>query len=182
MESNNIQDLSKYRISSADCFFLDNNVWMFLFCPIGNYKVHKQKAYSRFVADIIAHRATIYINSMVLSEFANTYLRLDFQLWKKQSVNIRADYKKDYLKSNQFLYTVQSVQSSMRNILKLAVRMPDNFNAVNLDNIFNYFLKIDFNDSYFIEYCRSCGKSMVFVSDDKDFSKIDCGSVKILTI
>ena len=98
MESNNIQDLSKYRISSADCFFLDNNVWMFLFCPIGNYKVHKQKAYSRFVADIIAHRATIYINSMVLSEFANTYLRLDFQLWKKQSVNIRADYKKDYFK------------------------------------------------------------------------------------
>ena len=60
--------------------------------------------------------------------------------------------------------------------------MPDNFNAVNLDNIFNYFLKIDFNDSYFIEYCRSCGKSMVFVSDDKAFSKIDCGSVKILTI
>lgn len=75
-----------------------------------------------------------------------------------------------------------SVQAAMRSILKISERMPDNFNSVDMDLIFDHFKTIDFNDSYFIEYCRSCGKNMLFVSDDKDFSKIDCCKVKVLTI
>lgn len=152
------------------------------FLPAGKLSEKKQSAYSCFFADIISHRATIYINSLVLSEFANTYLRLDFQLWKKRPENCRADYKRDYLQSTQYATTALSVQAVMRNILKVSERMPDNFNAVNLELIFNHFKTIDFNDSYFIEYCRSCGKNMLFVSDDKDFSKIDCGNVKVLTM
>lgn len=182
MGNNILLNIKGYVPSSTDCFFLDNNVWMFLFCPLGNYKANKQKAYSQFVADIKAYRASIYINSLVLSEFANTYLRLDFQLWKKQPENCMADYKRDYLKSDQYSTTTLSVQSAMMNILKLSERMPDNFNAVDMSSIFNHFRTIDFNDSYFIEYCRSCGKNMFFVSDDKDFSKIDCGNVKVLTL
>lgn len=182
MENNKILKIKEYTISSTDCFFLDNNVWMFLFCPLGNYQKKKQSVYSNFFAGILSHRATIYINSLVLSEFANTYLRLDFQLWKRMPENCRADYKRDYLQSEQYAATASLILAVMRNILKVSERMPDNFNSVNLDLLFDHFKIIDFNDSYFIEYCRSCGKNMLFVSDDKDFSKIDCGNVKVLTM
>lgn len=182
MENNIVLKINEYKISSTDCFFLDNNVWMFLFCPLGNYQKKKQKAYSQFFSDILTHRASICINSLVLSEFANTYLRLDYQLWKKAPEYCSADYKRDYLHSKQYSMTTLSVQAAMRSILKISERMPDNFNSVDMDLIFDHFKTIDFNDSYFIEYCRSCGKNMLFVSDDKDFSKIDCCKVKVLTI
>lgn len=182
MENNIILKINEYKISSTDCFFLDNNVWMFLFCPLGNYQKKKQYAYSRFFNDIIAHRASICINSLILSEFANTYLRLDYQLWKKEPENCRGDYKRDYLHSEQYSTTALLVQAAMRKILKVSTQMPDDFNSVNMDLIFDHFKTIDFNDSYFIEYCRLHGKNMLFVSDDKDFGKIDCGKVKVLTM
>lgn len=178
---NNILKINEYKICSTDCFFFDNNIWMFLFCPLGSYQKNKQRAYSQFFSEILTHRAAIYINSLVLSEFANTYLRLDFQLWKKTQGHYQADFKRDYLQSDQYTTTALLVQSAIKKIINVSERMSDNFQSVNMDLIFDHFKTIDFNDSYFIEYCRSCGMNMLFVSDDKDFSKIDCGNVKVLT-
>ncbi|MFO3727285.1 hypothetical protein [Butyricimonas muris] len=168
---NNILDIKNYNPSSTDCFFFDNNVWIFLYCPIGNISLSKQKDYSIFLQKIQTCRASIFINSMVMSEFANTCLRLDFNLWREETRNHTAEYKKDYLKTSRSKGTISAVIAAAKNILKITERSSDNFNAISLNNVFAHFEDIDFNDSYYIEFCKTM--SLILVTDDNDFTLKD---------
>ena len=87
-----------------DNFFFDNNIWIFLFCPIGNHDKNKQKIYSSFLQSVRQANATIWINSLVISEFANVSIKLDYNLWKKNEVKqvsfeTDLDYKRAYRKT-----------------------------------------------------------------------------------
>jgi len=55
--------------------------------------------------------------------------------------------------------------------LDFVEKYPDNFNAVNIDNIINNF-EIDFNDAYYLELCRK--NNWILVTSDNDFDNIDC--------
>ena len=90
---NNYIDIRNYAPKSMDNFFFDNNIWVFLFCPIGNHDKSKQKIYSSFLQSVRQVNATIWINSLVISEFANVSIKLDYNLWKKNEVPSVASYK-----------------------------------------------------------------------------------------
>ena len=92
-----IIDVRKYNPKSSDVFFFDNNIWMYLFCPLGGFNKNKQKFYSAFLQSVQVANGTIFINSLVLSEFTNRYLRMDFEQWKKETKNYSADFKKDFV-------------------------------------------------------------------------------------
>lgn len=77
-----IHDIKTYAPFSSDVFFFDNNVWMFLFCPIANYEKQKQKIYSNFFNKVNTAKSCIWINSLVLSEFCNAWLRIVYNKWK----------------------------------------------------------------------------------------------------
>lgn len=175
----NINDIRKYSPSSMDSYLFDNNVWMFLFCPIGNISQRKQQEYSRFLQSVASVKASIFVTSMILSEFANAYLRLDFDLWKKDTKQYNANYKRDYLSSDRYKVISQVVISSVKDILKLTERIPDDFNSINVGNILDLFEYIDFNDSYYIELCRT--KSLKIVTDDRDFAKINSSKITIIS-
>ena len=49
-----------------DNFFFDNNIWIFLFCPIGNHDKNKQKIYSSFLQSVRQANATIWIKMQYL--------------------------------------------------------------------------------------------------------------------
>ena len=147
-------NISGYTPSSMDTYLFDNNIWMFIFCPIANVLKKKQREYSNFLQSILSVKASIFVTSMILSEFANAYLRLDYDLWKKDTRQYSANYKKDYLKSERYRETSKEVISSIKAILKLTEAMPDDFHMINIDNILTLFEKIDFNDSYYIELCK----------------------------
>ncbi|MCZ2615798.1 hypothetical protein ACRFA2_04625 [Bacteroides hominis] len=166
-------NISGYTPSSTDTYLFDNNIWMFIFCPIANVLKKKQREYSSFLQSILSVKASIFVTSMILSEFANAYLRLDYDLWKKDTRQYSANYKKDYLKSERYRETSKEVISSIKAILKLTEAMPDDFHMINIDNILTLFEKIDFNDSYYIELCKT--KSLKIVTDDRDFGR-DCVS------
>lgn len=174
-----INDIRKYDPSSMDSYLFDNNVWMFLFCPIGDVSKRKQQDYSRFLQSIASVKASIFVTSMILSEFANAYLRLDFDLWKKATKQYDANYKRDYLSSDRYKVVSPSVISSIKDILKLAERIPDDFNSLNMDNVLRIFEEIDFNDSYYIELCRT--KSLKIVTDDRDFAKVNSSKITIIS-
>lgn len=38
-----IKDIKKYAPKAMDNFFFDNNVWIYLFCPIGNHDKKNSK-------------------------------------------------------------------------------------------------------------------------------------------
>lgn len=169
-----------YNPTFNDSFFFDNNIWMYLFCPLSNYNKSKQRAYSSFYQKIISRDATIFINSLVLSEFSNAYLRLDFELWKKETKNYGANFKMDYVGNKRYLETVNEIVANIQNILKFSEKSPDDFNAVNLDNITKSLENIDFNDSYYIELARM--KNWFIVTDDSDFVNYRGHDSKIITI
>lgn len=158
-------------------FFFDNNIWMFLFSPIGNYEKSKQSSVSSFLRLLKNTNCDIVLNSLILSEFSNANLRLDFNLWKKETKNYTADYKNDYLNTSRYKNTEKVIESCINQILKLSERYSDGFNSINLQNVLNNFKIIDFNDAYYLELCSQ--NNWFFVSDDGDFQKVN-HSVTIL--
>jgi predicted nucleic acid-binding protein len=175
----NIIDIRTYQPKSTDVFFFDNNIWMFLFCPIGNYEPYKQKQYSTFFKYIQTAKATVFVNSLVLSEFANTYFRLDFKLWKNTEKHYDGNYKQDYIPTKRYTKAAHDVKAALKDILQCSDRNTDNFNAVELNNIYSHMDYIDFNDSYYLELAR-IGQWKI-VTDDHDFKKIT-HAIPIVTI
>ncbi len=173
-------DISDYTPKTSENYFFDNNVWMFLFCPLASYDRRKQDRYSRFFQQLVSGKQKIFINSLVLSEFANAYLRIDFNLWKAKKENAgKGDYKRDFVGTNQFLETTADIKISIRKILAVSERMTDNFNAIQIENVFSEFGRGDFNDAYYLELARM--NRWKVVTDDGDLFRSNKLDIDIIT-
>ena len=175
----NIINIKSYSPKSSDVFFFDNNIWMFLFCPLGNYNQSRQKIYSAFLQSVQSLKATIFINSMVISEFANSYLRMDFAQWKNTTKKYTADYKRDYVGSAQYSATVEEIKIQIKTIMRFCEKSSDNFNAININDVFTHLQSIDFNDSYYIELAKL--DNWKIVTDDKDFTNYTNHNLDVIT-
>jgi hypothetical protein len=175
-----LTDITKYDPKSSDIFFFDNNVWMYLFCPLGNYNKSKQKHYSSFLQSVTTSRSTIFISSMVLSEFSNRNLRMDFDLWKDETGKYGAEFKKDYVGTSRYKNTVEEIKVSINSIMKCCDKTSDNFNAIDIGNVLVHLSHIDFNDSYYIELAKL--DSWKIVTDDNDFLKYTNHNIEIITL
>jgi hypothetical protein len=175
-----LTDITKYSPKSTDVFFFDNNIWMYIFCPLGSFNKYKQKHYSSFLKSITTSRSTIFISSMILSEFANRSLRMDFDLWKEETSNYKADYKKDFVGTQRYKDTVEEIKLNINQIMKFCEKTSDNFNAIELNDVLTHLAHIDFNDSYIIELAKI--DKFKIVTDDSDFSKYKNHNLDIFTI
>ena len=173
-----IHDISTFRPKFTDTFLFDNNVWMFLYCPIANYEKKKQRAYSSLYSDLCTRNISIFITSLILSEFCNAWLRIEFNHLNNKSGGT-LDYKKDFVPSPQFKSTVQDIKVAVTRILSGTLKNSDEFNAVNFDNITNEFGSCDFNDGYYLELARF--KGWKIVTDDADFFKNNSLGIEIVT-
>lgn len=172
-------DIKTYTPKSLDIFFFDNNIWMYLFCPLGNYNKSHQKQYSNFLQSIQTSKSTIFINSMVLSEFSNRYLRMDFEQWKKDTGNYIAEFKSDYVGCARYSDIVDEIKIQINQIMKFCEKSSDNFNAIDLNNVFKHFHQIDFNDSYYIELAKL--SKWKIVTDDQDFISYTGHDLEVIT-
>ena len=173
-----INKIDSYEVKSGESYFFDNNVWMLLFSPIANSKQQSQRKYSRLLSEICSRNGMIFVSSLILSEYVNSNLRLSFNLWKKRSGNIFADYKRDYRPTQEYRDEVAAVESQVKDILKIAVRKPDDFNSINIDSILENMGNSDFNDEYYIRLCEL--NNLKLVTDDSDMLGTQC-NVEIIT-
>ena len=178
MAANKI-DIRTYQPKSGDSFFFDNNVWIFIFGAIGSYQKHLQKTYSSFLSSSRSVGATIFTNSMVLSEFSNRLLRFSFEQWKKETRNFHSDYKRDFIRTPTYMDTVAEITAHITKIMRITERSSDNFNAINMDRVLTHLEHIDFNDSYMIEMASL--SSWKIVTDDGDFVRYKEHSVDVIT-
>lgn len=149
-----------------ESFLFDNNIWVLLFCPIANSELKKQKAYSLFLKDIKNKNNAIFINSLILSEFCNSWLRLEFNIWRKNFSEPK-DLKKDFKSTQRFKDTISEIKNAVRQILSATEKAPDSFNSINIDSILNNFGNCDLNDAYYIELAKT--NKWKIVTDDSDF-------------
>lgn len=175
-----VTDITRYSPKSSDVFLFDTNIWIFLFCPLGGARKNQQQIYSSFLKSVKSSRSTIFMNSLILSEFANTFLRIDFKLWEASKRPNRVTYKKDYVGTSRYKETVKLVTYSINEILKYCDKGTDNFNSLEINRILNHLQIIDFNDSYYIEL--SAFSKYKIVTDDHDFINYKTHEQEILTI
>ena len=176
-----IEHIGSYKVKSGDQFFFDCNVWMFIFSPFSVAKKHQQKIYTNLLRDIQTARASIVTSSLILSEYINRSLRLNYENWKDTEVrngNRFVKYKEDYRKTSDFKEDQMSINEEVKDILKIAQRMPDNFHTINLEAIFKE-TDMDFNDAYYTSLCKL--DNYILVSDDKDLQNTQ-SDIKILTM
>ena len=160
--------IKDYIVSPQECFFFDTNVWIFLYGLIANYEKKKQQSYSSLLSQIINRKSMIFISSLVLSEFINRNLQLEFKHWKNITGNVNADFKRDFRQTVEYSNAKKTTIDSVKEIIEVTERRPDDFNAIDIDELLNYSNDCDFNDAYIAMNCKK-GK-MILVTDDKDFS------------
>jgi len=175
-----IIDIEKYDPRSSDIFFFDNNIWMFLFCPLSEYNKKKQRVYSSFLQRLQTARSTIFINSLIFSEFANANFHMDFALWKDETGQYSAKFKKDYVGTDRYKETANLIKNSINSILRICEKSSDEFNAVDFQNVLAHLSTIDYNDSYYLELASLRGWKIV--TDDQDFVKYKNHVCQVITI
>lgn len=161
-----------FDLKTNQCFLFDTNIWMLLFCPIGNYREKKQQVVSKFFERLLSTPNTqIIITSAIVSEFANAFLRLDFKLWKEEEQQYRSDFKRDFFGSQRCQDTRATIAHILQSkIFPFCERYPDSFNAIDMEAIFQLYKFVDYNDALFYYMCKS--KEWIFVSDDTDFDSL----------
>lgn len=169
-------DISTYTPKSTDTFFFDNNVWMYLYCPLGNHNPRYQTIYSDLFGKIMSVGAKIYVSSLVLSEFYNSYSRLDFNIWRNGETK---DFKRDYRPTQRFKDISQTIILSIESrILGIADRIDDEFSTMNIEDISAKCEELDFNDSYYVELVKKYDCKLV--TNDRDFLNVS-DSIDIIT-
>lgn len=164
--------INNYKIGLTDQFFFDTNIWLLLFGTITHFQQNDQKQYSKFLNDLLVRKGSVFITSMILSEFANVLLKNDFKNWCDKKNIIKPNFKKDFLPTKEYKTSVDTIQVLINKILKLPVTqiVGDNFNSLNLDCVFDNFVHVDFNDSYILELSRT--NNYKIITNDTDFVKI----------
>jgi len=177
MDSTEIYNVEEYIPTKEDLFFFDNNIWIFLFCPLGEHQYYRQKIYSSFLKKILDVGALVFINDLVLSEFSNTYFRLDFNYWKKEQKG-NYTYKKDYVGTPRYQKIASDIHYAIDDILDVATHSNLSINELGLDDVLSNIEYIDFNDSFYLEQAKK--GHWKIVTDDKDFQKVS-SQVSIIT-
>lgn len=159
--------ISEITVSPTDVFFFDTNVWMFLFAPLANSKPYKQKQYSRLLGDIRSRNACVWISSLVVSEYVNAVLRLEFKQWMRKNQLLNADFKHDFRPTIEYKDALADVKLQVSDILSIATRRPDDFHNVNINNLIDIMAdQLDFADSMIVNSCIRAGLKLV--TDDSD--------------
>lgn len=167
-----IKDDSKtgYQPKENDRFLFDANIWIILYCQMGNHDAQKQRIYSDFMKKVSQNKSAILISSMILSEFVNRYLRFEFNQMKNEPDKKHWDFNRDYKKTNEYLNTVSEIKHIIENhILKYSEKVDDHFNEIDCDCIFDEWREMDFNDCYYLNLARIEG--LKIVSDDAALRK-----------
>lgn len=173
-----IKYIYNYEFDENDKFFLDANVWLYLYCSMGGYSEGLVKRYSDFFDRIKEEKKDIFINSGLVSEIFNRYLHIEFSAAKAENPDID-DYKKDFRDNKEFEETISMVKKIVKEkIVDPHILISDKFETFNCDNFFDKSDFLDFNDAI---HCHTALENdLKIVTNDSDFKKTKL-NVKIIT-
>ncbi len=167
-----VLDITGYEPLENDKFIFDTNIWISIFEPMGNSNKVEQEEYSSFFNKTLSSKSNIYISSLIISEFVNTVLRMDFNFWKEETGNKNLEFKKDYRKTDRCKEKSTAIANNLtKGILSKCICVNDNLKKIGIKAILNNLENSDFNDLYILELAKTKGYKIV--TNDKDFYKSD---------
>ncbi|MCC2327147.1 PIN domain-containing protein [Bacillus wiedmannii] len=159
-------NLSTYTINKEDKFFFDTNIWMYMHCSIGSYSAKLVQDYSDFYQKVKSAGNPILTSTLLVSEFVNSYSRLEFNL--RKSRDGLSDYKKDFRANPTYKPLLDNINLlTEKKILKNSVKIQDSFHEFEEANFFSNPHTYDFNDEYFCYIAEKL--DFKIVTNDKDF-------------
>ncbi|EJS72887.1 type II toxin-antitoxin system VapC family toxin [Bacillus cereus] len=173
-------NISTYEPSSQEKFFFDTNVWLYLFCPIGGYRSRVVNGYSQFFYKLLKSNSNIYTSSMILSEFFNAYIRLEFKMKQQEKPEIYKDFKRDFRQKEEYIelsnYLCQLINGK---ILKYTIPINDEFDNLKPELFLQPSAQFDFNDNYIAQLCLK--NNLKVVSNDRDLRNIS-SDLKVISL
>jgi predicted nucleic acid-binding protein len=174
MKANKAHDAAKYVFQKNEQILIDANVWIYLLPPAAQPAPGFAWRYSAALKNLLAAGASPVVESLVLSEYLNRYLRLEFDAaWRRTYGNY-----KNFRKSGDFAPLAQVAVANAREILKLASPQDTLLSQADIPAILNETEDgtLDFNDGVLIETCRVRGWKML--TNDGDMTH---GGIEVLT-
>ncbi len=160
---------STYKISPSDHVFIDTNILIFLFSPsFVNSNKFQVKKYSTIFQTMVEKKCTLYLNEVVISEFINRCMRLDFA--HNFNTDGSKDYKRDYRSSSEYQVTLKIVLKELKKILRFTNAINDEFESFDLINQLTSNIESDFNDLIIADTVQK--KGFKLLSDDGDFKQL----------
>lgn len=174
MKKNKAHDVSKYAFSKGEPILIDANVWLYLQPPAAQPPPAFAKRYSSALKNILSAGATPVIESIVLSEYLNRYLRLEYDAaWRNAYPKF-----KDFRKSGYFAPLAQAAVADAKQILKLATPQDTRLPTTDIAAILaeTEAGTLDFNDAVLVENCRL--NDWKLLTNDGDMT---IGGIEVLT-
>lgn len=159
-----------YSFNSKDKILIDANILLFVFCPLSSNE-SKIDTYSDMFQSLSDGNSKIFLCSTVISEFINSWLRIDFKKYMLNEDSSK-DFKKDYRVSARY-------KTVMKQILKQIKKLYDNYNINHINDTFESFdieqayseKENDFNDLLIAHI--SSKHDLKILSDDRDFENLN---------
>lgn len=164
-----IYNAQNHNFFAQDEVLLDANIWLYLEGPPGASE-KLVATYSNLLERIIVQESPLVTAPLVLSEFANRYVRFHYNEWAHR----REKSFKDYRKSAAFEPVLPEVSRACSNILGFCERTVRS--AISLDELaaeITTFSKgsHDLNDLLLARLCQKEG--LILVTHDADFAELD---------
>lgn len=163
--------MSGVTINSRDNIFIDTNVLIFILYPTNLPNKHFQ--YIGIISTLQQQQCQMFINSLVVSEFINVILRLDFNILRQQNSQVYRNFKRDYRNTQNYSDTLQFAITELDKFCKMynVVHINDDFDKVNITSLYANGYEFDFNDLIIAESVRSNGFKLL--TDDRDFQNLN---------
>lgn len=158
--------LSTYQFSSRDELLFDANIWLFLHGPVPNQAgVKRIGDYSTAFKKILVAGCRIFIDVLIVSEFINTYARLQWKAGHNHGITF-----KQFRKSGAFKPIAKDIAAATHLILKHCQQVESGFPGLDMTALLNAYAMgdADFNDHVIAGLCRN--KGLTLVTDDADFA------------
>lgn len=183
--------MSKYKIFDIRkskpgnrLYFFDANVWLLILDPPLPLN-HLQQAYIDFWGQLVntydGSRKLVAVNTVLISEVLNTYLRIRFSSYKDELVALgketrkevsKFDFKRDYRTSKSYEGSLISFQDDMSSYNSYIEAFDDKAQEIGLLNLLSTMpTGADFNDLYYYEFCKRY--QFPIVTHDGDFNYTD---------
>ena len=153
-------------IKTIDKIIIDANVLIYVFCPLNHRKYELFIShYTDTLNNIKNANASVFVNSLIISEFINRWLRMDFQ-----KTNF-TDFKTEYRSGDRYKKTIKSILRELKkfylnwNVQKLN----DNFPNIDIISKYENFPESDFNDIIIAE--NAITNNCKILTQDNDFSQ-----------
>ncbi len=170
---NKAHHIANYRFSAGEKIFIDANVLLFLYPPTGKPKSRGAAVYSNALSKLLKAKAQSVVDALVLSEYFNRYLRLEYEALKE-----------DYPRFKDFRSSIlgrKISENAVADIKEIVRHAAPHDTCLARDDLFSVLKEmpngaIDFNDGLIIKNCLKHGWKLL--TDDGDCT---IGGIELLT-